>query len=59
MVPAFRYVRMWHGFSRSLIVAGSWLFLLFTAFISVAAQQTLHHELEVEIVHNALTDRRP
>jgi hypothetical protein len=57
MVSDFRHTHPLRGLRLIFIVALSGLWILFPAAFDSAAQQTLHHELEVEILHDAKTLR--
>ena len=53
MVSDFRHTHLLLGLRLIFIVAMAGLWNLFQAAFGSAAQQTLHHELEVEIFHDA------
>jgi len=57
MVSDFRHTHPLRGLRPIFIVAMAGLWILFPAAFDSAAQQTLHHELEVEILHDAKTLR--
>jgi hypothetical protein len=57
MVSDFRHTHPLRGLRPIFIVAMAGLWILFPAAFDSVAQQTLHHELEVEILHDAKTLR--
>jgi hypothetical protein len=57
MVSDFRHTHPLRGLRPFFIVAMAGLWILFPAAFDAVAQQTLHHELEVEILHDAKTLR--
>jgi hypothetical protein len=57
MVSNFRHTHPLRGLRPILIVAMAGLWILFPAAFDSQAQQPLHHELEVEILHDAKTLR--
>ena len=57
MVTDFRHTHPLRGLRPIFIVAMAGLWILFPAAFDSLAQQTLHHELEVEILHDAKTLR--
>ena len=57
MVSYFRHTHSLRGLRPMLIVAMAGLWMLFPAAFDSQAQQPLHHELEVEILHDAKTLR--
>ena len=57
MVSDFRHTQPLRGLRFFFIVAMAGLWILFPAAFDSAAQQTLHHELEVEILHDSKTLR--
>jgi len=57
MVSDFRHTHSLRILRPIFIVAMAGLWILFAAAFDSAAQLTLHHELEVEILHDAKTLR--
>jgi hypothetical protein len=57
MVSNFRHTHPLRGLRPIFIVAMAGLWILFPAAFDSQAQQPLHHELEVEILHDAKTLR--
>ena len=53
MAHNFRHTHPSRGLCPIFIVAVAGLWILFSAAFEAAAQRTLHHELEVEIIHDA------
>jgi hypothetical protein len=57
MVSDFRHAYSVRGLRPIFIVAAAGMWILFTAVFDSAAQQTVHHEIAVEIIHDAKTLR--
>ncbi len=57
MTSDFRHTHPLRGLRPVVVVAMAVLWILFPAALGFAAQQTLHHALEVEILHDAKTLR--
>jgi hypothetical protein len=57
MVSYFRHTHPLRGLHPIYIIAMAGLWILFPIASDSAAQQSLHHELEVEILHDAKTLR--
>jgi hypothetical protein len=57
MVSDFRHAHPLRGLRPILAFAMAALWILFPVAFDSAAQQTLHHDLEVEILHDAKTLR--